>query len=38
MKFLSAGEFAKAIGVCKNTLANYEKKSCLFLKGIQDVL
>ena len=28
-KFLKAGEFAKEIGVCKNTLANYERKGLL---------
>ena len=27
--FLSAGEFARKIGVCKNTLANYESKGIL---------
>lgn len=28
-KFLRAGEFAREIGVCKNTLANYERKGVL---------
>lgn len=28
-RFLSAGEFAAEIGVCKNTLANYERKGII---------
>lgn len=28
-KFLRAGEFAREIGVCKNTLANYERRGVL---------
>ena len=28
-KFLSAGEFAREIGVCKNTLANYERNGII---------
>ena len=28
-KFLSAGEFAREIGVCKNTLANYERSGVI---------
>lgn len=29
MKFLRAGDFAGMIGVCKNTLANYERKGII---------